>query len=220
MHPRISLAGVDSVGGVTGTLLFVVGPPAVGKMTVGEEIAARTGLRLFHNHLAIEPVLRFFPYDSPAGARLVQRFRHDILAEVAASDLPGLIFTLVWAFDLPEDEQAVDAYAGPFRRRGGRVLFLELQASQPERLRRNEGPSRLAEKPSKRDLAWSRRNLLEMDEKYQLGSDGRFDDRDDYLRLDTTHLDAADVAATAIAHFGLTDQGAGRRLDAATHRHS
>ncbi|GAA1641000.1 hypothetical protein [Actinoplanes couchii] len=46
---------------MTGTMLFVIGPPAVGKMTVGAEIAARTGLRLFHNHMAIEPVLRFFP---------------------------------------------------------------------------------------------------------------------------------------------------------------
>jgi hypothetical protein len=35
-------------------LVFVVGPPAVGKMSVGQAIAERTGLRLFHNHLAIE----------------------------------------------------------------------------------------------------------------------------------------------------------------------
>jgi AAA domain len=193
------------VGGVTGTLLFVVGPPAVGKMTVGEAIAARTGLRLFHNHIAIEPVLRFFPYDSPPGARLVDRFRRDIIEEVAASDLPGLIVTYVWAFDRPEDEQTVERYAKPFRRRGGRVLFLELQAGQDERLRRNEGASRLAEKPSKRDLEWSRRNLLELDEQYQLGSDGRFDDRADYLRVDNTDLPPDTVAAAAIAHFGLGD---------------
>jgi hypothetical protein len=35
-------------------LLFVVGPPAVGKMSVGQAIAERTGLRLFHNHISIE----------------------------------------------------------------------------------------------------------------------------------------------------------------------
>ncbi|WP_331740998.1 MULTISPECIES: hypothetical protein [unclassified Streptomyces] len=40
------------------TLLYIVGPPAVGKAIVGHEIATRTGLRLFHNHMAIEPVLR------------------------------------------------------------------------------------------------------------------------------------------------------------------
>ncbi|HST63838.1 MAG TPA: AAA family ATPase [Mycobacteriales bacterium] len=189
---------------MTGTMLFVVGPPAVGKMTVGAEIAARTGLRLFHNHIAIEPVLRFFSYDSPAGARLVQRFRHDIIEEVAASDLPGLVFTFVWAFDLAEDEQEVEAYAEPFRRRGGRVLFLELQADQEERLRRNEGATRLAEKPSKRDLAFARRNLLELDQRHQLASDGRYDGPD-YLRLDNTHRTPADVAAAVIVHFGLEE---------------
>ena len=41
-------------------LVLIVGDGAVGKMTVGQEIARRTGLRLFHNHLTIEPVLEVF----------------------------------------------------------------------------------------------------------------------------------------------------------------
>lgn len=42
------------------TLVFIVGPPAVGKMTVGHELARRTGLKLFHNHHTIDLALRFF----------------------------------------------------------------------------------------------------------------------------------------------------------------
>lgn len=190
---------------MTGTLLFIVGPPAVGKMTVGEAIAARTGLRVFHNHMAIEPVLKFFPFGTPPFTRLVDGFRRDLIEEVAASDLPGLIFTFVWAFDQPDDAQVVEQYAEPFRRRGGRVLFLELQADQEERLRRNQGASRLEAKPSKRDLEWSRRNLLELDENYRLASAGEFDGRDDHLRLDTTALAPDEVAATVVGHFGLAD---------------
>ncbi|MFF5082541.1 hypothetical protein ACFY36_36320 [Actinoplanes sp. NPDC000266] len=68
-----------------GDLLFVVGPPAVGKMTVANEIAARTGWRVFHNHLAVEPVLRFFEFGTPPFARLVDGFRMSVLEEVAAS---------------------------------------------------------------------------------------------------------------------------------------
>jgi AAA domain len=188
---------------VTGTLLFIIGPPAVGKMTVGQQIATRTGLRLFHNHLAIEPVLRFFPFGSPPFGRLVDRFRRDLIEEVAASDLPGLIFTYVWAFDLPEDERAVDQFAEPFRRRGGRVLFLELEASQEERLQRNQGVSRLAEKPSKRDIGFSKRNLIELDRRHRLSSEGQFDDRTDYLRINNTRLEPAHVATVAISHFGI-----------------
>jgi hypothetical protein len=114
----------------------------------------------------------------------------------------------VWAFDLPQDEQAVERFAEPFRRRGGRVLYLELEADQEERLRRNEGASRLAEKPSKRDVAFSRRNLLALDSRHQLSSDGRFSDRADFLRIDNTNVEAADVADMAIAQFGLSSLSA------------
>ena len=41
-------------------LVVLVGPPAVGKMTVGHALAARTGLRLFHNHHTIEPLGEIF----------------------------------------------------------------------------------------------------------------------------------------------------------------
>jgi hypothetical protein len=184
-------------------LLFVIGPPAVGKMTVGQEIADRTGLRLFHNHMMIEPVLHFFPYESPQFVRLVEEFRTRVFEEVAASDLPGLIFTYVWAFDHPADGKAVQAYAEPFARRGARIRYVELEASMDERLRRNEGESRLAEKPSKRNLEASRRHLLEVEDRFQLNSTTEFEGRSDYLRLNTTDLSAAEAAERVIAHFTL-----------------
>lgn len=184
-------------------LLVIVGPPAVGKMTVGHEIARRTGLRLFHNHHTIDLVLRFFSYGSPPFRRLVSEFRRRIFEEVAASDLPGMIFTYVWAFDDPRDAAAVEEYAAVFRQSGGRVVFAELEASQVERLRRNETEFRLAEKPSKRDLDASRRRLLEHDTQYQLNSKGAYDHRPDYLRMDTTDLTASAVAERIITHFNL-----------------
>ncbi|MFF5211150.1 hypothetical protein [Streptosporangium sp. NPDC000396] len=185
------------------TLLYVVGPPAVGKMTVAYEIAQRTGLKVFHNHLSIEPALRFFEFGSPPFVRTVSEFRSRIFTEVASSNLPGLIFTFVWAFDLPSDQAELEHYATPFRSRGGQVIYLELSASEEVRLERNKGELRLAEKPSKRDLEWSQRNLLELDRKYQLNSNGEFDERADYLRIDNTELSADTVALRTIEHFGL-----------------
>ncbi|WP_433436963.1 hypothetical protein [Nonomuraea sp. CA-141351] len=159
-------------------------------------------MKVFHNHLAIEPVLRFFEFGSEPFTRLVGEFRRRIFEEVAGSQA-GLIFTYVWAFDVPADEAELDHYAAPFRDRGGRILYLELSASQEVRLKRNKGELRLAEKPSKRDLDWSRRNLLELDAKYRLNSNGEFDGRAEYLRIDNTELPAAAVAERAIQHFGL-----------------
>ena len=36
------------------SLVLILGPHAVGKMTVGQELAKITELRLFHNHMSIE----------------------------------------------------------------------------------------------------------------------------------------------------------------------
>lgn len=194
------------------TLLFIVGPPAVGKMTVGTEIAARTGLRLFHNHQTIDLVLPYFDFGTPPFSRLVGEFRRRILEEIAASDLPGAIFTYVWAFDDPRDEAGVEELATIFRSRQGRVLFAELEATQEERLRRNETEFRLHAKPFKRDLTKSRAQLLANDAQYQLNSHGRFSHRSDYLCIDNTDVPPDTVAERIIDHFALS------RIQASQHR--
>ena len=58
-------------------------------------------------------------------------------------------------------------------------------------------------KPSKRDARQSRLRLLENDERHQLNSGGKFDGRDDYLRLDNTQLTPGEVAEQVTEHFGL-----------------
>ena len=101
-------------------------------MTVGQVIAERTGLCLFHNHVSIELALRYFDFGTPGFRRINDAVRRRIVEEIAASDLPGLIFTCVRKFDVPEDEKSIDDLARPFRSRGGRVLCLELEAALAE----------------------------------------------------------------------------------------
>ena len=91
------------------TLVVIFGPPAVGKMTVGMELERLTGLPLFHNHMTVDPVLQFFPFGSPSFSKLVGELRRCIFEEIAASDLPGVIFTYVWALDDPRDKAHVNA---------------------------------------------------------------------------------------------------------------
>ena len=184
------------------TLVLIVGPPAVGKMTVGAALAARTGLKLLHNHRTIDLVLPFFAFGSPPFGRLVNEFRRRILEEVASSDLPGLIFTYGWAFDQANDHAEVEAYSAIFKAGGGSVFYVELQASQEVRLNRNETEFRLAEKPFKRDLVQSRRQLISLDD-YQLDSGSRFEGRADYLRIDNTDLAPEEVADKIIRTFEL-----------------
>lgn len=194
---------VASVPPGSKTLVIIFGPPAVGKMTVGEALARRTGLRLFHNHLTIDPVLRFFEFGSPPFKRLVSEFRTRIFEEVAASTLPGMIFTFVWGFDDDSDARYIERLSAIFRARGADVFLVELEATQTERLRRNETELRLAAKETKRDVVKSRARLLEDDRRYRLNSRDELAGRADHLRIDNTELSADEVAERIIQRFGL-----------------
>jgi hypothetical protein len=136
-------------------LLVVFGPPAVGKMTVGAEVARLTGYRLFHNHMTVEPILELFDFGSPPFMTLVSEIRTRVIEEAAASDLRGLILTLVWDVDDAGDRAEVERYTGIVEARGGVVRFVELLAPLAVRLQRNVTPERLDVKRSKRDTAAS-----------------------------------------------------------------
>jgi len=185
------------------SLVVIFGPPAVGKMTVGLELERMTGLPLFHNHMSVDPVLRYFAFGTPAFGRLVGEFRRRLFEEVAESDLPGLIFTYVWALNDERDRASVDHLTGIFAKHGAQICFVELKATQAERLLRNETPLRLAQKAPKRDIVRSRQHLLEADTQYQLNTDGDFFYPERHLQIENTDL-APEVAANrVIEHFQL-----------------
>lgn len=184
-------------------LVIIFGPPAVGKMTVGFELERLTGMPLFHNHMTIELILRFFPYGTPPFNRLVNEFRTRIFEEVAASNLSGMIFTYVWAFDEPEDKAFIDRMTAIFQARGGEVCFVELSSPLDERLRRNETELRLSEKPSKRNVERSRHNLVEMGQRYELNTSGNFFYPNQHLHVDNTNLTPEEVARQIVERFNI-----------------
>jgi hypothetical protein len=176
-------------------------------MTVGLELERRTGLPLFHNHMSADLVLRYFDFGTPAYSRLVGEFRTRIFEEVAASALPGLIFTYVWALDDPRDRASVDRLSAVFSSRGAQVCFVELEAAEAERLRRNETPLRLAAKAPKRDLERSRQHLLDADRQYQLNSHGDFFYPTQHCKIDNTALAPEVVAQRIMDRFELVSAG-------------
>lgn len=186
-------------------LLLIIGPPAVGKMTVGREIAARSDFRLFHNHHTIEPLVEVFGYGTAPFNVLNLEFRRRVIEEAARHDV-DLIFTFVWDLRDPADTAYVEQLIAPFDRAGGEVWVLELAADLETRLVRNRGESRLAAKPSKRDVEWSDGNVRDL-EAHQLNTDPTrgtatpadgFLARYPHLRLDTRSLAAAEVARIAL----------------------
>ena len=81
-------------------LVLIIGSGAVGKMTVGQELMKITDLRLFHNHMIIEPVIDVFGYFNGVA---IQKLREVVFDEFVKGDYEGMIFTVMWAFDMPSD---------------------------------------------------------------------------------------------------------------------
>jgi hypothetical protein len=151
--------------------------------------------------MTIELVVNFFDFGETQFEALVSEFRHRLFQEVASSDLPGLIFTFVWAVEHEFDREFVERSCHIFRDKGAGVYFVELQADLEERLSRNETEFRLSHKASKRDIESSRRRLLDDEEKYRLNSDGDSFIKDNYLKIDNTNLSATDTARMIADEF-------------------
>ena len=183
--------------------VMIIGPQAVGKMTVGQELEKITGLKLFHNHMTIELVSPFFSYGTEQGKKLVHSFRMQIFEEVAKSDLEGLIFTWIWRFDLKEETEYYNKVTDIFRKQGAEVCLVELEADLEERIRRNETENRLNNKPTKRNTEWSKNELIKGAKEYRLNSlPGEVKEKN-YLKINNTNILAEEVAKMIKEKFKL-----------------
>lgn len=182
--------------------IMIFGPQAVGKMTVGQELAKITDLKLFHNHMTIDLLAPLFGFN-PEMWRLVNLFRKEIFEAAAKSDLEGLIFTYVWGFDLQSDWDYVNQVCEIFESNGGTVYFVELEADLQERLNRNKSPHRLEHKPTKRNIEQSEIDLKETMEKHRLNSLESEINREQYVRINNTNLDPEVVANLIKENFNL-----------------
>lgn len=183
-------------------LVFLIGDAAVGKMTVGQELMKITDLRLFHNHMTIEPVIEIFGGFYGAA---INRLREVVFEEFASSGQYGMIFTYMWAFDMPSDWAYIEHVKDIFRQRSPDTVFyyVELVAAADVRLQRNVSENRLRHKASKRDTAASNRRLLDDDGRHRLESyDGEIP-FENYMKIDNTDLSPEDAARRIKAQFNL-----------------
>ncbi len=181
-------------------LVLLIGNSAVGKMTVGQELAKITRLRLFHNHMMIEPVLEIFGQWRPD---VTQRLRQVIFEEFAKTDHYGMIFTFMWAFDMQSDWDYVDWVKGIFGLPDENVYYVELIAPQEVRLERNATENRLKNKASKRNVTESNARLLRDDHNWRCESYPGEITHPNYLRLENAEIPAAEAARIIKEHFNL-----------------
>ena len=179
--------------------VLIIGEGAVGKMTVGQELAKITGLKLFHNHMSIEPVIEIFGHYNHA---VVNRFREAVFEEFAKTDNYGMIFTFIWAFDIPSDREYIDSVVKIFEPYGTEFYCVELVAPMDTRLERNATENRRAHKPSKRDTEFSAALIRDESQYRCISTPGEIPFKN-YLRIENKNIPAAVAARMIKEKFNL-----------------
>ena len=176
-------------------LVLIIGAGAVGKMTVGQELMKITNLRLFHNHMMIEPVIEIF---GKFKGDTILKLREIIFNDFINDDNEGMIHTLMWAFDMKSDWEYVENLSKKF----DEVYCVELIASQQIRLERNKTENRLINKASKRDIEASNNRLLNEDTHRLVSYEGEIPFKN-YLRINNENLDPKEVAKIIKEKFNI-----------------
>lgn len=117
------------------TLIYLYGPPAVGKLTVAERLAELTGLPLFHNHLSVNAVRPIFGLGTPGYNAVIERLRIDVCA-TAIAEGTSLIFTnsSAWGGDDGRERFAsfVARVLEAVEAAGGRTVLVRLTGDPDE----------------------------------------------------------------------------------------
>lgn len=173
--------------------LFIIGAPASGKMTIGQELSRLTDATLFYNHQAIDFALEIYQDYTEEMWEFVRGITFSFLG-ASARNQRSVILTDVIDFSnqyqlmyLKQIQNLLDDYHQE-------ILFVELETSLEERMHRNRTENRLKYKPLKRNFEISEREILETDKTNQLNSQKRPSDLHYYLKIDNTNLSAEEVA--------------------------
>jgi shikimate kinase len=178
-------------------LIFMYGPPAVGKLTVGLALAKLTGYRLFHNHLTVLVARSIFPgpqepHPNKIRSKMLKKMRIDAIAAAAEADI-NMIFTLAYSGEV--DDVFVNKIVDIVRKHDGHVCFVQLEAPEDILMQRVGNQSRkdiakLSEPERLKELLKTRD--MHATVKHQ-----------NVLKIDTSKLSAAEAAQQIVQHFKL-----------------
>jgi hypothetical protein len=121
--------------------VFIHGPAAAGKLTVANALRARSGLPVFHNHLAVDAALSLFAFGSPGFVRLRENIWLAAFRE-AAERKQSFIFTFSPEASVPP--AFIGAAVDVIKNAGGQVLFVSLTCSEATIEERIEATNRSA----------------------------------------------------------------------------
>jgi len=120
-------------------IVFIYGPAAAGKYTIGLALSKKLDIPLFHNHLTVDLASCLFEFGSDAFRTLRADIWRAAFRESAKADR-SFIFT--FHPEATVDQSLVDELAKTVEDSGGSIFFVELECSRATVLERLEMGSR------------------------------------------------------------------------------
>ncbi len=181
-------------------LVVIIGPQAVGKMTIGEKLKEKIGYTLMTNHDSIEIAIKIFSSNKDAKLKLKSKIREDVF-NICLENNISIIFTFVVDFNTNDDILYLNELKNKFEKTGGYFYLIELEADLQTRLERNKTPHRLECKPSKRNMEWSDKELIESMDIYRMNSIKDEIKFENYIKINNTNLSPNAVCDIIINKF-------------------
>ena len=181
-------------------LIVIIGPQAVGKMTIGEKLKEKIGYTLMTNHDSIEIAIKIFSSNKDAKLKLKSKIREDVF-NICLENNISIIFTFVVDFNTNEDILYLNELKNKFEKTGGHFYLIELEADLQTRLERNKTPHRLECKPSKKNIEWSEKELIESMNIYRMNSIKDEIKFENYIKINNTNLSPNAVCDIIINKF-------------------
>lgn len=175
-------------------LIIIYGPPAAGKLTVGTQIARKTGYKLFHNHISIDCVKTVFEFGTPVFWDVVGFVRAGMIAEAARQ---GIDLVHTFCYELEVDDDHFLRLIAAAEDNGGEVHLVLLRCDERERKARIGNESRVKIGKLTDPTSFDRKKQIELSTPLP----GR-----ETLIIDTTSVPPDEAAMEIIGHFGLPPQ--------------
>ena len=185
--------GVDDKKFFTMELIILYGPPAVGKLTIAEKLAERTGYKIFQNNPTVHAVVPIFEFGTPEFIRSLERIRLTLLEEAARSNMGGMIFT--YCYDAKEEDRTIDKMIEAVERAGGAVHLVQLICPESVLFERIDNESRKAH-----GKLMDHDRLRAMLERYDLFTPYLLRDS---LSIDTSTSGIGQSVSTILSTFGI-----------------
>jgi deoxyadenosine/deoxycytidine kinase len=175
-------------------IVFLYGPPAVGKLTVAKELHTKLGYKLLYNHMIINLLDDLFPFHNPSRRKLTREFRIRIIEEAIENDLnliitagtagsPTLFHYFAELIDLVESK-------------GGQVYMVHLTADRETLLERVDDDFR-----KQHGKNFGKKEMQELLDKYTTLFDKFL--KKEHMTIDTRHYTPKETADKIITHYNL-----------------